>query len=143
MSEESLGSVVESVYRSRLANDVAGCLRHFAPDAAFRIAGSPEASPIAASCNDCESLRRFFSELVATWQWRNQKIESITVQGDRAAVHYRLEALYTPSGDVVHSELLDLLTVRKGKIVSLLEFVDTAFVAGLSAKVSGRHSGAS
>lgn len=126
-------AIVEGFYRSRLANDVDECLKYFAPDANCRIAGSPEASPVAVSANDESSLRRHLSELIAAWDWRAHEVESMTVDGDRAAVHFRLTTAFKPTGDVVSTEVVDLFTVRNGKIVSFVEFVDTALVAKVAA----------
>ena len=134
MNETDVRNLIEAIYKNRLANDSEACLALFDPQASFRIAGSSEASPIAAGVIGTAALRQALTELVATWVWRKQDIQSITIQGDRAAVHFALETLFTPTGHVVHTELLDLVTVRDNKVVSLVEFVDTAHVSQLVAK---------
>lgn len=63
-------------------------------------------------------------------------IESMTIDGDWAAVHYRLDAVFIPTGETVNSEVLDLLTVEDGKITSYVEFVDTAAVVALAGKAA-------
>ena len=130
----STESVVRAFYASRLANDEARCMASYTPDVVLRVTGSPEACPVATTTSDRESACRLQAEMVANFEWRRQDIESITIQGDRAAVHYRLEAKFNPTGQIVHTELLDVITVRDGKIASLVEFLDTALVARLVTK---------
>jgi len=136
MQRDAIVALIDVYYRSRLANDVDRCVAHFAPDASIRIAGSHDASPIAGSSSGPMAVRRQTIELIGSWQWLSMRIESMTIEGDRAAVHFQLTTRFQPTGDVVSSELLDLLTVRDGKIVSLVEFVDTALVALLVAKTT-------
>lgn len=85
------------------------------------MAGSSAASPVVACSNDADALRRL--------GWRSQEIHSITLQGNRAAVHFKLVAVFTPTGAEVRTELLDLVTVVDDKVTDLVEFVDTAHVA--------------
>jgi ketosteroid isomerase-like protein len=125
MNNSEMRSLIDSVYKARLANDSEACLAHFSEDAGFRIAGSQDASPIAGAA---ASVRQTISELVATWVWKSQEIRSITIEGNRAAIHFALETVFAPTGALLRTELLDLVTVEAGKIVSLLEFVDTAHV---------------
>jgi ketosteroid isomerase-like protein len=129
MSQKTVQATVMDFYRSRLANDVSACMAHYAPDAVLRIAGTPGPTSITETASGAEATCRMQSELIAAWEWRDQKIESMTIQGDRAAVHYALTAAFTPTGEVIESELVDIITLRDGKIVSLVEFVDTSRVA--------------
>lgn len=132
MDKESVKGAVEALYRARLANDVEGCLCSMGPGASLRIAGSAQASPIPLDVSGEEPLRQVYSQLVAMWKWQRQEILSITVEGDRAVVHFRLHAVFAPTGAPVESELVDIITVRDGKIASVVEFVDTALVARMA-----------
>jgi ketosteroid isomerase-like protein len=129
MTEASIKAIIESVYRHRLANDLEACLSLFSPDAVCRIAGSPEASPIAASCQGTAALRQLLSTLITTWEWKSQKIDSILIQDNRAVVHFQLAAIFKPTETPVNTEIVDILTVRDGKVTSFVEFVDTAHIA--------------
>jgi ketosteroid isomerase-like protein len=135
-TRDDVVALIESFYQARLANDVDRCVAHFAPDASIRIAGSHDASPIAASSSGPMALRRQTIELVGAWQWLSMRIESMTVEGDRVAVQFQLTTKFRPTGDVISSELLDLFTVRDGKVASMVEFLDTALVALLVAKTT-------
>lgn len=131
MSEASVKAVVEAFYRSRLANDVERCVAHFVPDGVLRLAGLPQHSTPG---GDAQDLRRIYADLIGAWDWRGMEIESFTIEGGRAVVHYRLHAVFRPTGEAVHSELVDLFTVHEGRITSIVEFVDTARVEQLMKK---------
>ena len=136
MQRSAAVALIEAFYPSRLANDVDRCIAHFAPDATIRIAGAHDASPIAGSSSGPMALRRQAIELIGSWQWLSMRLESMTIEDARIAVHFQLTTRFVPTGDVVSSELLDLFTVRDGKILSMVEFVDTALVSLLVAKTT-------
>jgi ketosteroid isomerase-like protein len=136
MDRDQAIGLIEAYYASRLANDVERCVAHFTDDARLRVAGSRDASPIAGSSSGAFALRRQAIELIGAWEWLAMRIESIMVEGDRVAVQFQLTTKFRPTGDLVNSELLDLFTLRKGKVASLVEFVDTALVALLVAKTA-------
>jgi ketosteroid isomerase-like protein len=133
MNEESVKAVVEAFYRSRLANDVERCVAHFVADGAVRIAGLPRHS--LGDGGGAESLRQIYVDLIAAWEWRRMQIESMTIQHGRAVVHYRLDVVFRPTGEAFQTELLDVFTVRESKISSIVEFLDTARVEQVVAKV--------
>lgn len=136
MDREAVIELIQAFYQSRLANDVDACASRFTDDARLRIAGSADASPIAGSSGP-ETLRRHLAELIGDWEWRSMEIDSLLIDGDQVAVHYRLGTRYVPTGDIINSELVDLIRIDKGKIGSYVEFVDTAATAALAAKRRG------
>lgn len=134
MDREAVVELIQAFYQSRLANNVDSCVGRFAADARLRIAGSPAASPIAGSSGP-ETLRRHLAGLIGDWEWRSMEIQSLMIDGNKVAVHYRLGTRYVPTGDVINSELVDLIEISAdGKIGSYIEFVDTAATAALAAK---------
>lgn len=134
MSTESVTAVVEAFYRSRLANDVERCVAHFVPHGMLRIAGLESHSTPG---SDAETLRRIYSDLIAAWDWRGMTVDSITVQGGRAVVHYRLDVVFRLTGEAFQTELVDLFTVHEGRITSIVEFLDTARVEQMMKKAEG------
>ena len=133
VTEPSVKAIIESFHRHRQANDVEGCLAYFSPDATFRMAGSADASGIAGSHKGAEAVRQLLSALIANWEWKSVRIDSVIIQNERAALHFELAAVFKPNLTPVNTEIVDILTVRDGKITSFVEFVDTA----LAAKVAG------
>ncbi len=132
MTEASIKALIESFQSRRQADDVEGSLKFFSPDAVCRLAGSPAASPIAGTHQGTAALRQLLSALIDNWQWQAVEIDSITIQGERAAVHFKLTTIFKPTKTLVTTEIVDIITVRDGKITSFVEFVDTALVARIA-----------
>ena len=55
-------------------------------------------------------------------------IVAALVEGDRAAVHSRLKVRFVPKDIVFTSDVLDTFRFEDGKIIELVEFVDTALI---------------
>ena len=125
--------MLRDAYAARMRGDVEATVGHFAEDAVFSLAGAKEASPEAMRCTDCESLRAGLAGLIGTFEFRDHQIVSLIVEGQSAAVHTRVRVRATGTGEEVTTEMVDLVTVRDGKIVSFVEFVDTALAAKLMA----------
>jgi ketosteroid isomerase-like protein len=93
------------------------------------LAGAADASPVAMRCTDCESLRGAMAGLIAAFEVKDHQILSLIVEGQQAAAHTRVRVRATASGEEVTTEMVDLITIRDGKIASFVEFVDTALAA--------------
>src|SRR5690606_34402586 len=89
MNREAIIELIQAFYQSRLANNVDSCVSHFSANARLRIAGSPDASPIAGSSGP-ETFRRHVAGLISDWEWRSMEIQSLVIDDRRVAVHYRL-----------------------------------------------------
>jgi ketosteroid isomerase-like protein len=74
------------------------------------------------------NVREGFSWLIEAFKFDNRKIISLIVDGDRAAVHSRVEITFTPASKTFTTDLLDLFRFADGKIIELLEFTDTALI---------------
>jgi ketosteroid isomerase-like protein len=96
-----------------------------APSATLRLAGAPEHFAIAGTTRGRAGLRKQF-EALAQFAFANQKMLSLSVDGDRAAVHWR--ATFKPTGKSAVTEFCDLWTIQNGKMTSLIQFIDTALV---------------
>ena len=125
----AIEAMLRDAYAARVRGDVDATVRHFADDAVFTLAGAKEASPVAMRCTDCEALRGALGGLVGAFEFKDHQIVSLIVEGQKAAVHARVRVRATATGEEVTTEMVDLVTVRDGKIASFLEFVDTALAA--------------
>ena len=129
---ESLRTLVEGFYTSRLANDADRCLGYFSPTARIHIAGDTENSQIAMD-ESGNGLQQQVRGLVGIWQWRAYDVISLIESGNRAVVHYRLDVTHAPSGTSLTTEICDLLTVEGGQVTNFVQFLDTATVEKVSA----------
>ena len=123
--------LLADTYAARKRGDLDGVCACFADDPSFVMAGAREASPIAVQCTDGATFRTVMSGLIATFEWLDQQILAMVIDGPSAAVHWRGRIRSTITGEEVVTELVDVITVQDGRIQSLIEFADTALAAKL------------
>jgi ketosteroid isomerase-like protein len=127
----AIEALVRRVLDARLAgriDDITACLT---PDVALRFPGSAGSGDIERSSHSRDAVRAHLAQLIDVWRWTGWEIESILVDGPRAAVHVRQSLVHAPSGTAMTCEVLDLVTVRDGLVSEFVEFVDTAAVGAL------------
>jgi ketosteroid isomerase-like protein len=134
MSRAETEKVVRDVYSARLSNDLKRVCDCFLPDACLVINGDPGAGSIALRVAGQPDVEKMLTALLQQWEWLEQDIERILIDGDHAAVQYQLTARFKPTGEVVQTTICDLLTLRSGKLAEVIQFVDTALAAGLMAR---------
>jgi ketosteroid isomerase-like protein len=118
--------LIMEAYAARKRGDVSAMGRIFAPDVHFQLAGSGNASAVAMQVAGMESFQTAVTGMIKTFDWLDQKILSMVIEGQKAAVHWRGRLRSTVTGDTVETELMDLFEIRDGRISSLIEFCDTA-----------------
>ena len=117
--------IVRASYDARRRNDVDATLKHFHPDARFRISGSPALGPMTKPTVGHGDLRQMFEQLFPQWDWKDFHVTNIHVEGDTAYVHLAGKIRYIPTGKVIETEILDRLILKEGLIVEFTEFLDT------------------
>jgi ketosteroid isomerase-like protein len=123
---EEIKAIIARLYAARKNGDVDGILRFFDADATFAMSGSKQASAIAMQANGAEEIRAALTNLVNAYDMHDQTILSFLVDDEKAAVHHRSKLKFKPTGEVFDTEMLDLWKLEGDKIVSAVEFVDTA-----------------
>lgn len=121
MSRAEMEKTIRDLYSARLNNNLEKTLNYFAMDSRFIIKGS-----VMLDVSMRPAIDRMLAELYEAWIWMQQDILRIVIDGDNAAVHYRLKVCFTPTGEILETEICDLLTFRAGKLAQLVEFIDTA-----------------
>lgn len=124
-------TLLTAAYAARKRGDVDALCGYFAENPTFSMAGARATSPIAVQCTDGKTFRTLMTGLIQTFEWLDQQILATVIDGSKAVVHWRGRIRSTLSGDEVVTELVDVLTIRDGKIQSLVEFSDTALAAKL------------
>jgi ketosteroid isomerase-like protein len=138
MTRTDFERLIRELYESRLANDVDRCVASFARSAAFRFAGGSEANAVALAGRSPAEVRMLIAELVREWRWKSQEFISTIIDGNKAAVQYRVTTVHVPSGETVTTEVADVITAADGKVVEFVQFVDTATIAALAAQGAAR-----
>jgi ketosteroid isomerase-like protein len=70
--------------------------------------------------------------LVAAFEFVQRDIVNLIIEGQQAAVHSRVKLRFIPKDRTVTTDILDLWKFEDGKIVELVEFVDTALINNLT-----------
>ena len=128
---ETIKALIERAYEARRTGDIEGIMAVFHPDGKFELAGSKEHTATVGTAQGHQELRATLAGLVAAFQFVQRDIVSIVIEDERAAVHSRVKLRFVPKDKTVTTDLLDLWKFRDGKIVELVEFVDTALVNDL------------
>lgn len=124
---------VLSAYAARDRGELDDVMAAFHAEAAFTLAGDRECGGVAGNCNGHAQIKDSMAQLIAGFQFSDRKILSTLVDGDRVAVHSRVTIRGGPKNLERETEMLDLFTMRDGKIVELTEFADTALAAMMMA----------
>ena len=132
MTRPELERFIRETYEARLSNDLDRCASLFAPNSWFRIVGTLEINPVARASHSLAEVRQQLSSLIQLWKWESFDFKDVIIDGDRVAVHYWLTAVFNPTRETIHTEVVDLITVSGRKILTFLQFLDTAAVARVS-----------
>src|SRR5215469_1688166 len=117
---------VERLLRELHAARVAGQLDRlcalFAPAARFRIAGTSDGKPVAIDVTGSGEIRPWLSMLVKTFRLSGYQLLSSAIDGERAALHWRVDIHSRITGSRVSTELVDLVETKNQLITSYIEF---------------------
>jgi len=128
------GSDAKDFYEARLSNDVERCMSFFTSHSIFRLAGSANASAISRASDSLSAIRDQVTELVRVWTWKTMEVYNRVIDGDTAAVRYKLTTVFNPSGELITTEIVDVVKVSEHKVVEFHQFVDTAAIERLVAR---------
>jgi ketosteroid isomerase-like protein len=117
-------SLLEELYAARVRSDLDRLCRVFSPEATFKIAGiSHHVSQIAVAAVGIYEIRQCLALLLKTSRLHDQVIITTIIEDDRAAVHWRAKIYSRFTGITVPTELVDLVEVADGHVVSFTEFL--------------------
>ena len=118
----AIDRLLRELYAARARGDLDAVCRTFAEDATFRIAGASHASPIAITAAGIGEIRSWLALMIKSFQLRDDAIVSLIIDGARAAAYWRATVHSRITGAAVLTDLVDLVEVRGGRIISYLEF---------------------
>jgi ketosteroid isomerase-like protein len=113
--------LVRRLHAARLDGNLESLSALFGPEARMRIQGTSDGKPIAVGASGSQ-IRAWLSILVKTFRLGGYRLLSLTIEGERAAAHWRVDIHSKITGALVPTELVDLVEVRDGHIVSYVEF---------------------
>lgn len=132
MTRDLIESAIRDAYAARLKNDPDELAEMFSHCTRFTLSGDPEISRVAGVAEGREAVAGLLAALIANWRWKDCRIDSILVDGDHAAVRYRLTLDALPSGQTVETDIADFIRFSDGRIVEFTQFVDTALAARIN-----------
>src|ERR1700758_3572414 len=114
--------LLRGLHTARLEGNLDRLCALFSSDAHMRIQGTSDGKPISIAANGVDQIRPWLSVLVKTFRLRDYQLLSLTIEGARAAAHWRVTIDSKITGALVATELVDLIEVRDGHIGSYVEF---------------------
>ena len=125
-------TLIRDAYAARYRGDLDALLEYPHPDCSYRLAGGPPAAEVFVQPEGQAAVRAQMAGLIATYVFSNVEELALTVDGDRATLHWRADVECKPTGRTESFEIMDIFTIADGKVKSLVQFTDTAGVARLS-----------
>jgi ketosteroid isomerase-like protein len=129
-SRADIERTLRDAYTARQRGDLDALARVFAPHARFQIAGC-DASPVATLAVGAEQYRPLLAGMIKIFELLDHSIESMLIDGSKAAVLWRAKIRSSATGETVETDLCDLVEVENGQISSFFEFCDTALAGRL------------
>jgi len=114
--------LISELHAARVRGDLNAMCRLFDDDAAFRIAGSSEGKPIAITAHGVREFRPWLAMMVKAFRIGDYSRLSLVIEDERAAAHWQARIHSKITGVSVITELVDLVEVGAGRIVSYTEF---------------------
>ena len=126
MTEKNeLIDIVGRIYKARKDNDIDGLMQFVDPACSFRIIGSPVLGDMTQRAADPDTMRNLHKSFMDTWDFCNIHTVSIHVDGDTVFAHHAGEISFVPSGACFGAEFLDKMTFRDGRVIDVVQFIDT------------------
>lgn len=113
--------VLSDLYAARCGGDLSRLCAIFDGNARFRIGGTSGGKPISMTAQGLVEIRPWLALLIKSFRVMDRSVLTSLVDGNRAAVHWQANILSRITGAVVSTELIDLVEVRQGLIMSYVE----------------------
>jgi ketosteroid isomerase-like protein len=122
MNRLEIEKLLEQIYAARTEGQLDKLCALFAADASFKIAGASDGKPIAIAARGTAEIRAWLAVMLKTFKLSRYQMLSVVIEGERAAVHWRVDIHSKITGVVVPTELVDLVEVSGGKVTAYREF---------------------
>ena len=126
-NSEKLKEVIRSIYAARVAGDIDGTMAAFADDVTFEFNGGGTGVPdLTGPIAGKSSMRNAIQILIDNFRFSDWREVSLIVDGDKAALHWRVRVTFVPNGRSDTFDVFDVITFRGDKIVDFHQSTDTA-----------------
>lgn len=131
---QAVEDLLEELYAARVRGDLEGLRQLFAANATFQVAGSDQASPMPTLAKGNAGIMSLMQGMIATFELSDFTIMEMLIDGANAAVRWQATIHHTGTDQVFTSELADFIGTANGKVISFVEFLDTALAARVLAR---------
>jgi ketosteroid isomerase-like protein len=114
--------------------------RGYAENATFRSVGSFAWGTLTAPLVGHAEIMARFEAMIAGFALSDAAILNFFVDGNQAAVRWRATVRDATTRDDATTEVAQFLKVENGKVVSLVEFLDTAYALSMFDKAPTAHA---
>lgn len=129
----AIETLIKGAYEARHRGDLDALMDCFHDECSYRLAGAAEPDAMFGQPVGRPAVRAQMQGLIGAFVFSNIETLSLTVEADRAALHWRADVFCVPTGRGGSFEIMDMFKVSDGKIASVVQFTDTAGVAMLTA----------
>jgi ketosteroid isomerase-like protein len=114
--------IVTELHGARVAGDLDRLCRVFAADGRFKIAGASADKPIAIAEQGLAAFRPWLMMMVKVFRLSDYRQLAMVVEWPKVVVHWRSNIYSKVTGASIPTELVDILEIADGRIVSYDEF---------------------
>lgn len=126
MDRGEIETLVKKLYAARVDGDMDALAALYDDTVTFQIAGSPENSILATEAKGREEVMGLMQTITDTLAFEDFAVVDLLIAGNKAAVRWRATVNQYTANRTFETEIADFIEVADGKVVSLVEFLDTA-----------------
>ncbi len=131
MDRDAILALLEQAYEARRTENIEAIMAILHPEAKFEIAGAREHTAAVGQSQGHQEIRTAVAGLISNFQFVERDILNTLIDGELAVVHSRVKLRFVPKNRTVTTDIVDLWKFENGKVIELIEFVDTALVNDL------------
>lgn len=125
MSESTIRPIVEAFYRASAERDIARVAAILADDVDWLVQGPVDVFPFLGQRHGKEAVLDGYREIACKLCVTGYELESLLVEGDRAAALIRITATVVHTGHVMSFRTSQFSRFRDGKLVEMHAVLDT------------------
>jgi ketosteroid isomerase-like protein len=114
--------MLRRLYAARREGDLAELSGMFAAGAVFEIYGAADSKPIAIRTSGSHEFHPWLALLLKTFRITDLVLVTMIIEGSRAAVRWQAQIHSRITGAKVATDLIDLIELENGQIMSYIEF---------------------
>jgi ketosteroid isomerase-like protein len=114
--------IIHQLHTARVAADLAGMCRVFAPDGHFEILGASADKSVAIRAGSLAEFRPWLAMMVKIFRINNYELLSLVVEWPRATAHWRADIFSKVTGVTIATELVDIVRLSEDRVLTYTEF---------------------